>query len=237
MALAAKYDLKIHQMDVKSAFLNGEIDTELFVEQPEMFEEKDRKAYVCKLKKGLYGLKQAPRLWHKTLATYLLSIGFTQLESEPSVFVRKIEDTIVVIAVYVNDLQIASNDMQAIEDTKRELHKRFQMTDLGEVNHILGLRVLRTDKQISIDQKHYVENVLIKFGMDQCYPVSTLMETSLKLLPLQEDEEIIDHAEYRSVVGALNYLAIVTRPDIAFATSVVARHVQKPGLAHWQAVK
>jgi hypothetical protein len=71
MALAVKYDLKIHQMDVKSAFLNGEIDTELFVKQPEMFEEKDRKAYVCKLKKGLYGLKQAPRLWHKILATYL----------------------------------------------------------------------------------------------------------------------------------------------------------------------
>jgi hypothetical protein len=159
------------------------------------------------------------------------------LESEPSVFVRKIEDTIVVIAVYIDDLQITSNDLQTIEDTKLELHKRFQMTDLGEVNHILGLRVLRTDEQISIDQKHYVENILMKFGMDQCYPVSTPMETSLKLLPLQEDEDIIDLAEYRSVVRALNYLATVTRPDIAFATSMVARHVQKPGLTHWQAVK
>ena len=105
----------------------------------------------------------------------------------------------------MDDLQIASNEIKAIQDTKLELQNRFQMTDLGEVNHILGLRVLKTDKQISIDQKHYVDNILKKFEMDQCKPVFMLMETSIKLLPLKDNEEIVDHAEYRSAVGALNY--------------------------------
>src|SRR5579871_5864569 len=130
IVLAAKYDLIIHQMDVKSVFLNEEVDTELYVEQPEMFEEKDRKLWVCKLKKGLYGLKQAPRLWHRTLQSHLLSIRFTQLESEPSIFIKKLKDTFIVIAAYVDDLQITSNNIKAIQNIKLELQNKFQMTDL-----------------------------------------------------------------------------------------------------------
>src|SRR5579871_5952725 len=116
-----------------------------------MFEEKDRKLWVCKLKKGLYDLKQAPRLWYRTLQSHLLSIGFTQLESELSIFIKKLEDTLIVIVVYVDNLQIALNDVKAIQNTKLELQNKFQMTDLGEVNHILGLRVLKTEDHISID--------------------------------------------------------------------------------------
>src|SRR5579871_6144937 len=223
IALATKYDLTIHQIDVKSVFLNGEVDTELYVEQPEIFEEKDRKLWVCKLKKGLYGLKQAPRLWHRTLQSHLLSIGFIQLESEPSIFIKKLEDTFIVIAAYVDDLQIALNDVKVIQNIKLELQNKFQMTDLEKVNHILGLRVLKTEDHISIDQAHYVENILKKFGIDQCYSVSTPIEIRIKLLPLQENEEVINHAEYRSIVRALNYLVIVIRLNITFATRIVAR--------------
>jgi hypothetical protein len=111
------------------------------------------------------------------------------------------------------------------------------MIDLGEVNHILGLRVLRDENQVSIDQRYYVENVLKKFGMDQCKPVSTPIETSTYLLPLQDEEEAVNLEEYRSAVGALNYAAMVTRPDIATAVGIVARYVQKPGNPHWAALK
>src|SRR5579871_5287170 len=106
------------------------------------------------------------------------------------------------------------------------------MTDLGEVNYILGFRVLKTEDYISIDQAYYIENIQKKFGMDIYYSISTPMETSIKLLLLQENKEVIDHAEYRSVVRALNYLAIVTRPDITFATRIVARFMHKLELAH-----
>ena len=111
------------------------------------------------------------------------------------------------------------------------------MTDLGEVNHILGLRVLCSEGQISIDQSYYIENILRKFGMDKCNPVSTPMETNCKLLPVQENENTVNIEEYRSAVGALNYIAMVTRPDIATAVAKVARFVQKPGNSHWTAVK
>ena len=115
IALAAKYNLTIHQMDVKSAYLNGEIDTDIYIEQPQLFEERNKAQWVCKLKKGLYGLKQAGRIWHETLHKYLLSKEYTQLESEPSVYIKKLDQKILVIAVYVNDLQIFSNNIKILE--------------------------------------------------------------------------------------------------------------------------
>ena len=166
-----------------------------------------------------------------------MSIRFIQLNSELSIYLRKVEDKIVIIAVYMDDLQITSNDMKIIEQTKMELNKRFQITDLGEVNHILGLRVLKKKGYISIDQEHYVKNMLKKFNMDGCNSVSTPMEVNLKLRSVEDDREVVDVERYRSAIGTLNYVAMVTRPDIATAVSMVARFMQKPGKQHWYAVK
>jgi transposase InsO family protein len=143
IALATQYDFTIHQMDVKSAFLHGKIDMELYIEQPEMFEERDRKAWVYKLKKGLYGLKQAGRIWNETLHDHLTQHGYMPLASEQSVYIKRDQNGhIVIIAIYVDDLQIACNDKNMLENTKVELNAHFKMTDLGEVHHILSLCIL-----------------------------------------------------------------------------------------------
>jgi Reverse transcriptase (RNA-dependent DNA polymerase)/Chromo (CHRromatin Organisation MOdifier) domain len=237
MALAIQYGLRIHQMDVKSAYLHGEIDTEIFIEQPHLFEERSHADWVYKLKKGLYGLKQAGRIWHQTLQKYLLEIGYISLDSEPSIYWKKIKNRMIIVAVYVDDLQLLCNDEELLNEAKEELKGRFKMSDLGEVHHILGLRVLRKDGKISIDQAHYVEKMLKKYQIEECIPVSTPVDNSLKLIPITDEKDIVDAKEYRSIVGALNYVAVLTRPDIAFAVGIVSRYMQKPGKLHWMAVK
>ena len=237
IALATRYKLIIHQMDVKSAFLHGDIDTELYVEQPKMFEQGERRTWVCRLKKGLYGLKQAGRIWNKTLHNHLIAHGYTSLESEPSIYIKRNNNNdIVIIAVYVDDLQIASNDINVLHQAKLSLSTQFKMTDLGEVHHILGLRVLRDDKSTSIDQTHYIEGVLKKYNMYECIPINTPMESNLQLTPLPLDEEEHNVHQYRSIIGALNYAAVLTRPDIATAVGLLVRHMQRPGKIHWNAL-
>jgi hypothetical protein len=238
-AIAAMKGLEIHQMDVKAAYLNGEIDKELFLEQPEGYEtpECPRNKYVCKLNKALYGLKQAGRLWNITLHRYLISQSYHQISSEPCVYVQQVKGNFTIIAVYVDDLAIASNDTKALREAKEMLKERFMMTDLGTSQHILGLRVQRKENNIFIDQAHYVERILEKFRMLDCHPVATPMDTSLKLTPLADGDKTINNAIYRSAVGSLMYAAVATRPDIAAAVGIVARYVEKPGNAHWAAVK
>src|SRR5271170_468109 len=238
IALATQYNLIIHQMDVKSAFLHGNIDMELYIEQPEMFEERDSKNWVYRLKKGLYGLKQAGRIWHKTLHNHLIPYGYKSLESEPSIYIkRNTDDNIIIIAVYVDDLQILCNDMKMLENAKEGLKTQFKMTDLGEVHHILGLRILRSENKTSIDQAHYIESVLKRTNMYDCTPMKTPMETHTLLMPLPPDKEGHNIEEYRSIIGALNYAAVLTRPDISTTVGFLVRHMQKPRISHWNALR
>lgn len=239
MALAVRYQLQIHQMDVKTAFLNGKIDAEIYMEQPEGYDtEFPRKKFVCKLKKALYGLKQAGRLWNQTLHKYLIEQDYQQLNSEPCVYIRRKEDTITIIAIYVDDIKIATNNTEALESAKNMLKTRFKMTDLGPVHHILGLRVLRKEDSISIDQAHYIETVLEKYRMKDCHPLSTPLDTNIKLGPLEEGQKKFDDKSlYRAAVGSLMFAAVTTRPDIATAVNMVARFVEDPAECHWTAVK
>ena len=155
------------------------------------------------------------------------------MKSEPSIFIRRVGSTLVIIAVYVDDLQILSNDDKILQEVKNELKSRFKMIDLGEVYHLLGLRILRHDGSITVDQKHYIENMLRKYQMIDCKPVLTPMETNLKLKKLGEEEEGVDIQKYKSIVGALNYVAVLTRLDIATAVGILSRFMQKLGQEYW----
>jgi len=226
-------------MDMKTAFLNGVIDKELYIEQPELFEEhgKSLQDYVCLLNKALYGLKQAGRLWYLTLHDHLTENGYERLEAEPCVYIRREGEKIIIIAIYVNDINLASNDEALLQKMKEVLAKCFRMTDLGPIHHILGLHITRDHESISINQTRYTNQLLKKYRMSECHPTSTPLDTSIKLLPLPSDEEPMDKHLYRSAVGSLLHLAIVSRPDIATAVGMVARHIERPGKNHWIAVK
>src|SRR5579871_5662086 len=201
IALATEYDLILHQMDVKNAYLNGELDVELYIEQPLFFEEKDREKYVCRLKKGLYGLKQVERIWNETLHNFLISKGYKALDSEPSIYIRRIGKNIVIIATYVDDLPILANNPVVLEEAKQELKDRFKIKDLGEAHHLLGLRIIKKEEIISIDQGHYTEKILKKYQIVDCNPIGIPLSKDLKLRTLRKDEEIVNEKEYKSVVG------------------------------------
>ena len=234
-AIAAANDWEIEQMDVKTAFLYGNIDEEVYVEVPHGYTDK-QKVY-CRLRKALYGLKQSPRIWFDTLASYLKQHGFIPLDADKSVF----SNGKVIIAIYVDDLLITGPNRDFIQKAKQALHDRFQMTDIGPLAYYLGMGVERDRQQrtLYLSQKAYLEKVIRDQGMWECNSMATPMDTGIKLIAA--DPGYICPADekrrYQSAVGSLMYAMLGTRPDIAYAVSVVSRYASNPNQSHWQAVK
>ena len=140
---------------------------------------------------------------------------------------------IIIIAIYVDDITLISNDGELLKETKTMLQSKFEMTDMGQIHHILGLRIqYHKGEKISIDQAHYTEQILERFGMKNCRPISTPADQHTQLRISEENEILFDNMKYRSAVGALMYLTIATRPDIAFAINRVARFIEKPNNTH-----
>jgi transposase InsO family protein len=232
-AIAAALDLELEQMDVKTAFLYGDIDGDVYMEQPPEFDDGTR--MVCKLNKALYGLKQAPRIWYQTLAAYLEGLGFYPLTSDVGIFVKGHT----YIAVYVDDLLIAGPSKEEIQELKNALSGRFQMTDLGPCSHYLGMAVTRDRKNrtIRFSQKAYIEKILKEFGMTEAKPQYTPIKTDQ--IRTVEDYEPTEEIKtwYAKAIGSLMYAMLGTRPDIAFAVSYCSRFLAKPTEAHRGAVK
>jgi hypothetical protein len=236
LAIAAVRRYTVHQMDVKTAFLNGELEEEIYMEQPEGAEVSGKERLVWKLRKSLYGLKQAPRVWNEKLDAYLKEVGFRRCESDHSVYVN--ESLKVILLVYVDDLLIAGQ-LEGVLKTKEMLSSKFDMSDLGQVHWLLGMKVEVHPGGIRMSQQLYVEGVLKKFGMEDCHPVGTPLEgrlTEAKDLDEREKEEM-ENVPYRQAIGCLMYLMVGTRPDLAVAVSQVSRFMENPGPQHWQAVK
>jgi hypothetical protein len=232
-AIAAAYDWEIEQMDVKTAFLYGDIEEDIWIELPTGC----GVSGTAKLKKALYGLKQAPRVWYNTLATFLSSLGFQPLDADSSVFCRDG----VIIAIYVDDLLLAGASKPDIDKIKDSLKQRFKMSDLGACHFYLGMEVIRDRPRctLRLSQTAYLRKVLQDFGMEHCNKVTTPMETSSRLMPAEPGYEADSkfRKQYQSAVGSLMYAMLGTRPDLAFAISVISRFSSNPTNAHWSAVK
>ncbi|CAG8681828.1 11691_t:CDS:1, partial [Acaulospora colombiana] len=247
IALAAIEDLHLESVDISTAFLNGEIDTEVYMELPEGLEaEGDPKVkYVVKLLKSLYGIKQAPRIWSKKLLSELKALGFQRLECDHSVFIYERDDVRVIVPVYVDDLVIASKSQDAIDAFKSQLRSRFKMREQGPTTFILGIKLERDrpNRTIKLSQSTYIENMIEKYipheilnGVD--VPMKDNEPLSTKMCPQTPDEiEFMSKIPYREAVGKLLYLSIATRPDISYAVGVLCRYNANPGQKHWAAVK
>lgn len=237
-ALAAIHDLEVEQMDVKTAFLHGKIEETIYVEMPTGYGQEGK---VCHLKKGLYGLKQAPRMWYNTLHDFLVEQGFHRTDADHGVFITGAGIEGVVVTVYVDDLKIIGKDKRAIQNLKDALRKRFDMTDLGPVSYYLGMSVTRDRPggTITLSQKGYIQKVLREFRLENAKPVATPMEQTATQLQKETVGMASPEAvrRYQSAVGSLMYAMIATRPDIAFALSVVSQFAQNPNDTHWKAVK
>lgn len=221
-----------------SAFLNAELDDEVYMKQPTGFTVKGKEQCVCKLKRSLYRLKQAPRCWNVTLDQQLKTMGFQQHISDPCLYVSGQTDDLFIIAVYVDDLILATRNERKMNEVKELLAAQFQVKDLGELNYLLGVTVKqdRSNNSIWIGQPTYTSNLLDRFGMLESKAVATPV-SSTKLIQATEGDELIDKELYQSAIGSLQYLSTMTRPDIAFALSNVAMFNSKPTKEHWIAVK
>lgn len=236
--LACLLGWSIEQMDVKTAFLYGMIDTDVYMELPPNIKEQ-HPGKICKLNKALYGLKQSPRIWYRTLSHALGTMGFAAISEDYSIFVDW--DRRLIIATYVDDLLILGRDQEAIACVKKALSERFKMSDLGPVAHYLGVKVVREDTsrgtRIKLTQRTYAEKVLRTFGMADCTPVATPMDENLVLEPSQQMASSQDRKWYQRAVGSLMYLMLCTRPDIAYAVSQLGRFASNPSEKHRLALK
>ncbi len=233
IAFATLKNLHLHQMDVETAFLNGCLEEEVYMVQPEGFD--DRSGRVCRLRKSLYGLKQSPRCWNQALHEYLLRVGYRQAEADPCVY-SKGKDQL--LAVYVDDLVLATKTEDQMAKMKNKLSDNFKMKDLGRLHHLLGVKVERADDgAILLSQKHYVDAILKRLDFEDCRPVGTPADPNVVLVANDGNSQPADSTSYQQLVGSLLYAAVVTRPDIAQAVSAVCRFTSAPTEAHWTAAK
>ncbi|GJR72475.1 zinc finger, CCHC-type containing protein [Tanacetum coccineum] len=235
LAQAAIHNLMIHQMDVKTAFLNGDLDEEVYMKQPEGFVMPGNEHKVCKLVKSLYGLKQVPKQWHQKFDEVVLSSGFLLNQSDKCVY-SKFDSSGkgVIICLYVDDMLIFGTDQNQVDKTKKFLSSKFSMKDMGEADVILGIKIKRENKGIVITQSHYIEKILKKFNREDCSPVSTPMDPVEKLKP--NTGKPVDQLEYSRAIGCLMYAMTSTRPDIAYAVGRLSRFTSNPSRQHWQAI-
>ena len=243
LALAAIEDMELRSIDISYAFTNSDIDVEIYMKQPEGFEQGGRNM-VCRLNKSLYGLKQSPRLWGETLAKVFISMGFTKAYSDASLYIFDQDNIKVIVPVFVDDITLASKSGTQLDYFVTELGKRFKLRDLGPTTFLLGVEIHRNrpERKLWLSQRQYIVNKLEEFGMSDCKPVGTPMIPGSKLSsdqsPKSEDEKAqMINVPYINAVGSLMYLATVTRPDIAYTVGVLARFNSNPGHAHWMAVK
>jgi hypothetical protein len=233
LAVAAQEGWEVHHMDVKSAFLNGDLVEEVYVAQPAGFVVKGAEHRVLRLKKALYGLRQAPRAWNAKLDNSLMSLGFQKSIAEHGIYVRGAGEEKLIVGVYVDDLIITGH--HGINKFKGEMKKLFKMSDLGLLSYYLGLEVKQTEEGITVGQSAYATKLIDKSGLRGCNSCASPLETRLKLSK-KSDSPLVNATGYRSMVGSLRYL-VNTRPDIAYAVGFVGRFLEEPHEDHSAAVK
>ncbi|GJX19778.1 uncharacterized mitochondrial protein-like protein [Tanacetum coccineum] len=209
-------------MDVKSAFLYGKIEEEVYVCQPPGFEDPYFSDKVYKVEKALYRLHQAPRAWYETLSIYLLDNGFQRGKIDKTLFNKRYKGDILLVQVYVDDIIFGSTKKELCFAFEKLLHDKFQMSFMGELTFFLGLQMKQKKDGIFISQDKYVEEILKKFGFIDVKTASTPMETEKPLLKDEDGEEVDVHM-YRSMIGSLMYLTS-SRPDFMFVVCACARY-------------
>ena len=217
----------IEQMDVKVAFLNGDLDCDIYMEQPEGYVKgKDK---VCKLNKAIYGLKQSARQWYQKFTNLMLKNQFTQSHEDPCLFIhQRIQ---IIVAIFVDDCTIAGTPNQ-VKIFKKFMTDKFEMRDLGKINYLLGIKIDHKNDMITLNQSSYIQTVLERFKMTGAKPMYTPSEKWLTL-----EGEPVDQKLYQQAVGSLMFLQTATRPDLSFSVNQVARFMHDPREPHWVAVK
>jgi histone deacetylase 1/2 len=237
LTVAVSRGWSLRQLDVKNAFLHGVLEEEFYMKQPPGFENSQTPHFICKLDKALYGLKQAPRAWFSRLSNKLYSLGFVPSKADTSLFLFNKSGIIIYVLIYVDDIIVTSSSDKAIGALLHDLRNDFALKDLGPLHFFLGIEVKQTYDGLRLTQEKYAADILTKVGMLQCTTAPTPLSSSETLSLVQGDPlGPEDSTQYRSIVGALQYLTL-TRPDISFSVNKVCQFLHAPTTSHWSAVK
>lgn len=244
LTIAAHFDYEIWQMDVKTAFLNGNLDECIFMVQPDGFVAEGQEHKLCKLKKSIYGLKQASRSWNIRFDQAIKSFGFDQCPDESCVYKKCNGNVVMFLVLYVDDILLIGNDVGVLSTVRVWLSSQFDMKDLGEASHILGIKLMRDRKNrmLGLSQASYIDSILARFSMQDSkkgfLPFRHGISLSKDQCPKTPEEiEKMKGIPYASAVGSLMYAMLCTRPDICFAVGMVSRYQSNPGQEHWTTVK
>ncbi|KAM7502462.1 hypothetical protein LguiB_001366 [Lonicera macranthoides] len=241
LALAAQKSWIVYQLDVKSAFLHGELSKDVYVDQPLGYIRRGEEEKVYKLKKALYGLKQAPRAWYSRIEAYFVKEGFERCQHEHTLFVKKEGGTkgggikILIVSLYVDDLIFTGNNTYMIEGLKTSMMNEFEMTDLGRMKYFLGVEVIQKSEGIYLSQRKYARELLERFGLQNGNPVKNPIVPGCKLS--KEGEGVtVDATAYKQLIGSLLYIT-ATRPDLMYVVCLLSRFMANPTVLHMQAAK
>ncbi|GKB54075.1 retrovirus-related pol polyprotein from transposon TNT 1-94 [Tanacetum coccineum] len=222
-------------MDIKSAFLNGFINEEVYVAQSLGFIEFEKLDHVYKLKKSLYGLKQAPKAWYDRLKAFLIKHEYKMGMVDKTLFTKKKSSNLIIVQIYVDDIIFGLTCQDMCDDFSKIMHDEFEMSMMGELNIFLGLQIKQMKDGIFFNQSKYIKEMFKKFGLEDSKPMKTLMSSYTKLTK-DEEYELVDSTKYRGMIGSLLYLT-ASRLDIMFSVCLCARFQEDLKTSHLEAVK
>ena len=238
LALVNHFNLECDQVDIIAAFLNGDLEEEIYMEPPEGSNIPAGK--VLRLRKSLYGLKQSPRCFNKALDHWLRSQGLKPTSADPCLYYKFENGNFLMLSVHVDDQLIACNNRKYLDAFKITLNAEFECKDSGPVSYFLGFNIHRdrTQNKLFMSQEHYLESILDRFGMSDCNPARTPLPTNFRPIPATDTEyEGAKHYPFAQAVGAILYASTITRPDLAFPASLLSRYISKYNTEHWKAAK
>lgn len=229
LSVGNQQDYHFLQLDVKTAFLNGELETPVYVYPPPGLEHV--RGQVYKLKKALYGLKNAAKCWNKKINNVLIQMGFNKSENDPCLYIRTKESELIYLLIFVDDIILSGKNLDDLLTVKNVLMSNFKMKDKGDLKNFLGLEITRDrDKgELKISQTRYCEKIIDRFGFESCVPSNLPIEPRLSIKP----EGSLTEFPYRELIGSLMYLMIGTRPDISFAVNYFSKFQENPTTEIW----
>ena len=245
LTIVAQEDLELEQLDVKTAFLHGELKEKIYMAPPEGYESMFKPNEVCLLNKYLYGLKQAPRQWNKKFDNYMSEIGFIRSNYDSCACTKVLKDEFMMyLLLYVDDMLVAAKNKEAISQLKKELSSKCEMKDLGPAKKILGMEIIRDrpNGALWLSQEEYLNKILISYDMQESKHVTTPLGAHFKMSAATEedlarDEEFMKFVPYSNAVGSIMYAMIGTRPDLAYPVGIISRYMSQPVKNHWLGVK
>ena len=239
MALVAHFDLELHQMDVKTAFLNGELEEEIYMKQPKGFFSSASVHLVCKLNKSIYSLRQTSRQWYLKFHEVISSLGFEENVMDNCINQKVSESKICFLVLYVDDILLATNDMGTLYEVKQFLSKNFEMKDMDEAYYVIGIKIHRERSRgiLGLSQESYINKILERFWMKDCSPNPASIVKGDKFSLDQCSKNNIEREQMRDIpyaliVGSLMYAQVCIRHDIAYVVGALGRYQSNTGVGH-----